>query len=97
MHRFKDLQGWQKDVEQYELTNPINKSVVSMASHVMEGTGRNTTHEFNHLSGIRSSFELNTLLIIAAESKYPDVILPPLLMEEGQSVENRLYKRRQSS
>jgi four helix bundle protein len=85
MHNFKELNIWKRSIkvavaiykiaagfpsaERYELTSQIKRAVVSIASNVAEGAGRNTDKEFNHFLGIAlgSSFELYTQLIIAGE------------------------------
>jgi len=88
MHRYKELVVWEKSIalakdiykvtstfpqrEKYGLINQINRSVVSVASNIAEGAGRNTPGEFNQFLGIavRSLFELETQLIIANEIGY---------------------------
>ncbi len=85
MHNFKELHIWQRSiktaaavykitalfpsVERYGLTNQVNRAVVSIASNIVEGAGRNSDNEFNHFLGIAigSSFEVYTQLVISAE------------------------------
>ena len=70
--------------ERYELTSQVKRAVVSIASNVAEGAGRNTDKEFNHFLGIAigSSFELYTQLIIAGElGLVAESILEPVLSE----------------
>jgi len=83
MHALKELKVWQRAIElstavykavvdfpmdeKYGLTSQIKRSVVSIASNIAEGAGRNSKNEFVHFLGIAngSSFELQTQLIIA--------------------------------
>lgn len=83
MNDYKKLKVWQKSVELatkvyqetknfpkeelYGLTSQIRKSVVSIASNIAEGAGRNSAKEFNNFLGISngSACELETQLIIA--------------------------------
>lgn len=83
MHDFRKLQVWQMAVnlcvEMYKLTSnfpreelfglkaQINRSVVSIASNIAEGAGRNSTREFSQFLSyaIGSCYELETQLIIA--------------------------------
>lgn len=68
MHKFKELQVWQKSVdlavdlykitkqfpteEKYGLVSQINRCGVSIPSNIAEGAGRNSTGEFDHFLGI---------------------------------------------
>jgi four helix bundle protein len=88
MHKFKELKVWQKAVdlatltyqitksfpgeERYGLTAQINRSVISIASNVAEGAGRNSKKEFVNFLSIAagSSYELETQLLIACNLKY---------------------------
>ncbi len=88
MHKFKDLKVWQKAVdlatltyqttkrfpgeERYGLTSQINRSVISIASNIAEGAGRNSKKEFLNFLSIAagSSYELETQLLIAWNIKY---------------------------
>lgn len=90
MHNFRELNIWKRSIkiavdvhnivasfpssERYELTSQIKRSVVSIASNIAEGAGRNSDKEFNHFLGIAigSSFEVYTQLIIANELKLVD-------------------------
>lgn len=55
--------------ERYGLTSQIRRSVVSIASNLAEGAGRETDREFLRFIAIArgSAFELKTQLIIAHE------------------------------
>lgn len=85
MHNFKELNIWKRSIkmavtvykvashfpkeERYELTSQVKRAVVSIASNIAEGAGRNTDNEFNYFLGVAlgSSFELYTQLVIAHE------------------------------
>lgn len=85
MHNYKELNIWKRSIkmavdvykivsvfpasERYELTSQIKRAVVSIASNIAEGAGRNSNNEFVHFLGIAngSSFELTTQIIISAE------------------------------
>ena len=80
---FRDLVVWQKAIdlsqriyiitqrfpkeEMFGITSQIRKAVVSIASNIAEGHGRNTTGEYIHFVGIsKGSFcELETQLTIS--------------------------------
>ncbi|TRX49335.1 four helix bundle protein [Fulvivirga sp. M361] len=84
MNNYKELKIWQKSVdlavkvyeltqdfpkeEIYGLTSQIRRSGVSIPSNIAEGSGRNSSKEFNHFLGIShgSSYELDTQLTIAS-------------------------------
>lgn len=85
-------------VEQYGLTDQIKRSAVSIASNIAEGAGRNSKKEFYHFLGISvgSAFELETQLIIATELAFVDATISSSLLEEVRSIQNMLYKLRQS-
>jgi len=68
MHRFENLQIWQKAMniveqsykatanfpkdEKYNLTSQIRRSAVSIPSNIAEGAGRNSNGEFKQFLGI---------------------------------------------
>lgn len=83
MHNFKDLKVWQKSIdlavdiykamslfpndEKYGLVSQMKRCSVSIASNIVEGSGRGSDKEFNHFLNISqgSAFELETQLIIS--------------------------------
>lgn len=85
MHKVEDLKVWQKSIElakqvykivaelpdneKYGLTSQIKRSVISIASNISEGAGRNSNKEFKHFLGIAngSSYELHTQLTLVHE------------------------------
>lgn len=80
---YEDLIAWQKAIdlaeavyklavtlprdERFELSSQIRRAVVSIASNIAEGEGRNSLGEFMHFLGIAlgSLAEVDTLLVIA--------------------------------
>ena len=109
MHNYKELNIWKRAIklavevykisaafpadERYGLTSQIKRAVVSIASNVAEGAGRNTNGEFIQFLGIAngSSFEVTTQLIIAAELgivKYEQV---NIILTELDEVQKMLY------
>ena len=88
MHKYKELKVWQKAVnlatevykltalfpkeEKYGLTQQLQRAVVSIASNVAEGAGRNSNAEFKMFLGYAngSSYELETQITIANNLNY---------------------------
>lgn len=88
MNRYKELLVWQRAVdlavnvyqkteklpkeERSGLVSQINRCLISIASKISGGAGRNTNKDFNNFLGIAqgSSFELNTQLIISYRLNY---------------------------
>jgi four helix bundle protein len=85
MHNYRELNIWKRAIklavevykistllppyERYGLSSQIKRAVVSIASNIAKGAGRNTDGEFVQFLGIAdgSSFELTTQLIIATD------------------------------
>ncbi|MFN7116287.1 MAG: four helix bundle protein [Saprospiraceae bacterium] len=104
MHDFQSLKVWQTAMdlavevyevtktfpseEKFELTRQIRKCVVSIASNIAEGAGRNTPGEFNQFLGISngSCCELQTQLLIAKRLNISDGIIIQNLFEKVESV-----------
>jgi four helix bundle protein len=88
MNKFKELAVWQKSIdlaefvykltadfpieERFGLQSQIKRCVVSIASNIGEGAGRNSKNEFRHFLSISlgSSYELETQLILASRFNY---------------------------
>jgi four helix bundle protein len=88
MHKFKDLKVWQKSVElatdiykltstypseeKFGLISQMRRCVVSIASNIAEGAGRNTKKDFSNFLSIAcgSCCELNTQLVISHNLNY---------------------------
>jgi|SRR5690606_4869939 len=87
MHNLKGIKVWIKAIElstlvygavanfpneeKYGLSSQIKRSVVSIASNIAEGAGRNSKNEFIYFLGIArgSSYELQTQILIAQNLK----------------------------
>lgn len=84
--------------ELYGLTNQIRRCVVSIASNIAEGAGRNSNKEFNQFIGIAngSSFELSTQLLIAKNLNYIKFEQYETLKEKIVSIQKMNYKLQQS-
>lgn len=83
MHRYKELEIWNRAIEltrhvyslsksfpedeKFGLTSQIRRAVVSIASNIAKGAGRNSNKEFNQFLGIAigSIHEVETQLIIS--------------------------------
>ena len=77
MHRFEELQIWQKALnvvensynatsnfpkeEKYGLTSQLRRSAVSIPSNISEGAGRNTNGEFKQFLGIANGSSFELL------------------------------------
>src|SRR4051812_1225266 len=88
MHKYKELKVWQKAVglatevyratsifpkeEKYGLGQQMQRAVVSIASNIAEGAGRNSNSQFGVFIGYAngSSYELETQLMIAFNLEY---------------------------
>lgn len=107
MHKLNELKIWQKAVglavqvyeatekfpreETYGLTSQIRRAVVSIASNIAEGAGRNSRKEFVRFLAISngSAYELQTQVIISNKlGLMNDEIMKPLLclIEEIQKM-----------
>jgi four helix bundle protein len=87
-HNFKELKVWQKSrvlatniflltkqypkEERFEIVSQMRRAVVSIASNIAEGSGRNSNKDFRRFLDISlsSSYELETQLIISNDLKY---------------------------
>jgi four helix bundle protein len=85
MHNFKELKAWQqsrafiKDVyeltapfpqeEKFGLTAQLRRAVVSIASNIAEGSGRNSDKDFAQFLNISlgSAYEVESLLYVACD------------------------------
>ncbi|TFV96157.1 four helix bundle protein [Algoriphagus kandeliae] len=114
MHRFKELKVWQKAIdlavevyqvteslpakEQYGLVSQINRCVISIASNIAEGAGRNSNKDFNNFLGIAlgSSFELDTQIIISNRLGYINDKTFEKLESELEHIQNMIVKLKQN-
>lgn len=85
MHNLKEIIVWSKAIElatkiyeivrvfpeeeKYGLSSQIKRCVVSIASNIAEGAGRNSDKEFIHFLGIAngSAYELQTQILISSK------------------------------
>jgi len=109
MHNYKELIIWKKAIkmavevykiaslfppsERHELTSQVKRAVVSVASNIAEGAGRNTNNEFVHFLGIAngSSFELVTQLIIADELGLVSYDRVNPVIDELEQIQKMIY------
>lgn len=88
MHRYQNLEIWNRAIdltaivyeltsqfpedERFGLTSQIKRAVVSIASNIAEGAGRNSDKEFNQFLGysMGSLCEVETQLIIAEKLRF---------------------------
>ncbi len=109
MHNYKELNIWKRSIklavevykifasfppdERYGLTSQIKRAVVSIASNIAEGAGRNTNGEFVQFLGIAngSSFEVTTQLIIAAELGIVNYEQVNMILSELDEVQKMFY------
>ena len=110
MHNYKELIIWKRAIklavevykisaslpidERYGLTSQIKRAVVSIASNIAEGAGRNTDGEFVQFLGIAngSSFELTTQLIISSKLGLLKEEQVTSLLNELDEIQKMLYK-----
>ncbi|RAU81495.1 four helix bundle protein [Pontibacter arcticus] len=107
-HNFRELKVWQdaitlaKEVylhsrqfpesEKYGLTSQVNRAVVSIASNIAEGSGRNTNKDFCNFLGIAlgSAYEAETQLILAKEFGFLSEDSLNHLVEKLNSLEKKI-------
>lgn len=114
MNNYKELKIWQKSVdlavkvyqttqyfpkeELYGLTLQIRKSVVSIASNIAEGAGRNSKKDFSNFLGISngSACELETQLIIAQRVNFMDASILVSLQQEITEIQKMSWSLKRS-
>ncbi|MCY7352809.1 MAG: four helix bundle protein [Cytophagaceae bacterium] len=114
MNRFRELTVWQKaiafaaavyavtaqfpDKERFGLISQLNRAVVSVASNIAEGAGRNSQGEFNSFLGyaVGSAFEVETQLIISEKLHYLDSNKLESLINQLHEIQNMLFKLKKS-
>lgn len=114
MNKYKELIVWKHSVdlaaavyqitekfpskETYGLISQINRSVVSVASNIAEGAGRNSKKEFDQFLGIAlgSVYELETQLIIGNRIGYLSTESIGKLQEQIEIITKMLIKLKQS-
>ena len=114
MHNFRKLDIWQKSIdltvkvydltkkfpreEMFGLTSQIKRCAVSIPSNIAEGSGRNTSNDFNHFLAIAtgSSYELETQLIIAEKLGFAEGEEVEYLISEIHINQKQIYNFKQS-
>lgn len=114
MHKLRDFKIWHKAVdlselvynttacfpkeEQYNLTNQMRRSVVSIASNIAEGAGRNTDKELNHFLGMAtgSAYKLYTQVVLAQRLAFVNILDYSLLSDQVEELLKMIYSFRQT-
>ncbi len=109
MHNLREIKVWRKAIElstvvyqvvsnfpseeKYGLSSQIKRSVVSIASNIAEGAGRNSNKEFIQFLGIAngSSYELLTQIMIAKNLNLVDSIQTEFLITQIEEVQKMIY------
>jgi four helix bundle protein len=109
MHNYKELIIWKRAIklavevykisaslpiaERHRLTSQIKRAVVSIASIIAEGAGRNTDGEFVQFHGIANgpSFEIATQLIISGELGLLKEEQVSGIINESDEIQKMLY------
>ncbi|WP_288374285.1 four helix bundle protein [Chryseobacterium culicis] len=109
MHNFENLLFWQKSIaltkniyitcqeissdEKYGLISQIKRCTVSIPSNIAEGSGRNSSKEFNHFLAIAlgSAFELQTQLILVKELNLLPEEKVNILLNEVSEIQRMIY------
>ena len=79
-------------MEQYGLSNQMNRAAVSIASNIAEGASRNSDIDFAHFLeiAIGSSFEIETQIEIAFSFGYIEKSVKDKLISNLQIIQKRL-------
>ncbi|MCQ9641561.1 four helix bundle protein [Chryseobacterium sp. WG14] len=109
MHNFEKLLFWQKSIvlakniyvvcqeinndEKYGIISQIKRCTISIPSNIAEGSGRNSTKEFNHFLAIAlgSAFELQTQLILVRELNLLPEEKVNTLLSEVSEIQKMIY------
>ena len=110
MHNFRELEVWKKAIdlttqfykfskfyqndELFGLTSQSRRCMVSLASNIAEGAGRNTDKQFVQFLSIAlaSSFEFETQLIVAKNLEYITSENYNSIFDELRHIQNMLIK-----
>ena len=110
MHNFRELEVWKKAIdlttqfykfsklypkdELFGLTSQSRRCMVSIASNIAEGAGRNTDKQFVQFLSIAlaSSFEFETQLIVAKNLEYITSENYNSIFDELRHIQNMLIK-----
>jgi len=113
-HNFKELKVWQKSrvlaknifvvtkkyprEERFEIVSQMRRSVISIASNIAEGSGRNSNKDFRRFLDIAlsSAYELETQVIISFDLEYISEKDYKNLSNDIHEVEKMIYGFRKS-
>ena len=111
---YQNLIVWQKSVdlavliykltakfpksELYSLVMQMRRAVVSIASNIAEGQGRQSIKEFRHFikMALGSLFELETQIIIAYKVGYVDEKIEQKILNNGAEIKHMLFALKKS-
>jgi four helix bundle protein len=109
MHNFKELKIWQKGrnfvkeiyltvskfppEERFALTSQMKRAVISIASNIAEGAGRETSKDFARFLDIAngSAFELETHIYLAFDLGFINEEILTNLIEKIEEIEKMIY------
>lgn len=109
MHNLTQLKVWVKAIdlctevydglatfpsdEKFGLSSQIKRSVVSIASNIAEGAGRNSRKEFIYFLGIAkgSSYELQTQIIISKRLRLMEEDRANLLCDQIVEIQKMIF------
>lgn len=113
-HNFKELKVWQKSRvlaknlfvltrqypkdERFEIVSQMRRAVVSIASNIAEGSGRNSNKEFRRFLDIAlsSAYELETQIIISYDLEYIKGDEITVISNDIQEVQKMIFGFRRS-
>ena len=78
--------------ELFGLTSQIRRAAISISANIAEGAGRSTDKDFKHFLSIStgSAFELETLIIIAAEIDLIDNQSSTVILDKIDHIQRQL-------
>ncbi|MCK5028011.1 MAG: four helix bundle protein [Bacteroidales bacterium] len=84
------------DEEKFGINSQIKRASVSIPANIAEGAGRNTDNDFGRFLDIAngSSFELETLLILAVDLNYLSEIKFNLVLKDIEEIQKMIYSLR---
>ncbi|MDD5571538.1 MAG: four helix bundle protein [Bacteroidales bacterium] len=96
-HIYK-ITGTFPNKEQFGLISQINRSCVSIPANIAEGAGRETKKDFSYFLSVSlgSSFELETLLLIALNIGYINIKTFDNLNIQINQLQRMLYSLKKS-
>lgn len=85
-------------VERFGLISQMRRCAVSIPSNIAEGSGRNTSKDFDRFLSIAlsSSYELETQLIISSELGFLEADKLKLITDELNKLQRMIYSFQQS-